>query len=260
MAGIPASLAHGHYRVLLAALVIVVFVAGAMAASSLLTHNPPPPLDWFAVVTASLVVVIFLWPPQFHNHFSAFLAPFLALAVALSASGLLAAIQPRTQALGAGRWLRWIAVSLAGVVIAGLGASQVRLGHWHVHLIAHGPAAVQRVIPPGACALSDEVSYLLLANRFISDVPGCPRILDGLGTDLALSNGLSPATGAGRIPAVAAVWGETFQHAQYVLLTAKNSRRIAWTPAMRTYFQSNFRQVLTGHGYHLYKRKALRSP
>jgi hypothetical protein len=42
---------------------------------------------------------------------------------------------------------------------------------------------------------------------------------------------------------VAAVWNYAFSHAQYVILTATNGRRVAWTPALESYFASHFTQI-----------------
>jgi hypothetical protein len=91
--------------------------------------------------------------------------------------------------------------------------------------------------------LTDQVSLTIDANRFVSATPGCPQVVDTLGTDLALSHGLTPNTGAGRVPAVAAVWAQALSHAQYLLLTHDNSRRIAWSRSLRAYFRSHFRRV-----------------
>jgi hypothetical protein len=129
------------------------------------------------------------------------------------------------------------------------------------HLTPHGnpPAAADRIIPPGACVLTDEVAFTILADRFVSDLPGCSLMVDGLGTDLALSHGLKPSTGAGKVPAVAAVWRSAFDHAQYVWLTTLNARRIPWTPALRAYFSKDFVVVLKdGRRDTLYARRGLR--
>jgi hypothetical protein len=118
-------------------------------------------------------------------------------------------------------------------------------------------AAAARRIPPGSCVVTDEVSLVLLAGRFTATAPGCPAVLDGLGTDLALSGGRKPATGAGRAPAVAAVWWQAFRHARFVWLSRLNHRRIAWAPALRGYFRGHFSRVLTDRrGDALYRRTA----
>jgi hypothetical protein len=104
--------------------------------------------------------------------------------------------------------------------------------------------------------LTDQVSVTINANRFVSASPGCPQLLDTLGTDLALSHGLTPDTGAGRVPAVAAVWAAAFSHAQYLLLTHDYSRRIALSRSLRAYVRTHFRRVyVSPKGLTLYVRE-----
>ena len=104
-------------------------------------------------------------------------------------------------------------------------------------------AAGRRIIPPGACVATDQVSILTAASRFSSDVSGCSPRVDGLATDYALSHGRNGDTGAGRVPAVAAAWRDMFTHAPSAWLSG-STRRIAWTPALRAYFRARFRPVL----------------
>jgi hypothetical protein len=115
-------------------------------------------------------------------------------------------------------------------------------------------AAAARAIPPGACVLADEVSYLVAANRFVSRAPGCPEIDDGTGVNYALSHGLSTGTGAGRVPSVAALWLSAFAHVQYVWLSVHDTKRIPWTPAITSYFQAHFTRVPGLPGLKLYRR------
>jgi hypothetical protein len=120
-------------------------------------------------------------------------------------------------------------------------------------------AALQRVIPPGACVLTDEVSYTIAADRFVSSVPGCSQVVDGVGTDLALGHGRNGVTGAGRVPAVRSVWDQALRSAQFVWLSSKldsvEARRIAWTPSLRAYFFGHFRLVRgAGLPDNLYRR------
>ncbi len=81
---------------------IAAFVVAACALALLLTRRLPPPLEWFGYASAAAVAGIFLWPAQFHYHFSGFLAPFLGLSVALPAARLLDAILDRTRVTAAG--------------------------------------------------------------------------------------------------------------------------------------------------------------
>jgi hypothetical protein len=248
----------GHATVLLATEALVVCVAAAVIFGSLLTRHLPPALDWFGLVTAALVAVMFLWPSQFHYHFAAFFAPFLALSIALPVSRLVAGVGAVAGGPGDGRWLDRAVSGVVALAIVVFAVVQARGESSATLVIGRVPAAAARMIPPGACVLTDQVSLTIVANRFTSDVPGCSQMVDGLGTDLALSHGLKPSTGAGRVPAVAAVWRSAFDHAQYVWLSWGSVRRVPWNPSLTAYFHGNFVRVLRD-GTHdsLYIRKGL---
>ena len=84
-------------------IVVVVIIAAVTVLGSRLAHSPPPALDWFATGTCALVVVAFLWPADFYYHYAGFLAPFLALALALPASRLLGGAACRARPAGGSR-------------------------------------------------------------------------------------------------------------------------------------------------------------
>jgi alpha-1,2-mannosyltransferase len=251
-----------NQAVLIASIAIPALVVLAVAGAWMVTRRRPPALDWFALATAALVVAAFMWPADFYYHYSDFLAPFLALCVGLPVARLTAGLQEagwRPARDGrAGRAA--IAVTLAA--IAAMAVSQV-YHEGRARTSVHEFAALQRVIPPGACVLTDEVSYTIAADRFLSSVPGCSPVVDGIGTDLALGHGRNGVTGAGRVPAVAAVWNQALRTAQYVWLSSTldsvEARRIAWTPALRAYFSAHFRPV-DGPGLpdNLYRRAGQR--
>ena len=262
MIGIPGASNWTNSTLLVACLAVVAFVAILQVAAWLVTRRPTPPLDWFATVSAVLIVAIFLWPPYFASHYSAFLAPFLAMAVGLPLARLVAGIRGTGQtrqhaATGqAGPWLARFGLVLAGLAIIVAGAvASAPTGSLSKSRRA-SPIVVGRLVPAGACVATDQASFLLLANRFTSDVPGCTQMVDGLGTDLALSGGRRPGSGAGKVPAVAAAWSQAFGHAGYVLLSDKSALRIPWTPQLKGYFHQNFKRMLHGYGYTLYKRTA----
>src|SRR5580693_10485878 len=250
--------AHPRTLIELLTAILIVAVALVIAAGWLLSHRAPPQLDWFALVTTAVITVMFLWPDQFHYHFAAFLAPFFALAIALPLGRLLDTLSTGTPWLaerrGAELWKP--AAALASLAIVLLAMEQ---GSHEAHLqlpLGPVPAKVESIIPKGACVGTDQVSYLLMANRFSPDQANCPHMLDGLGSDLGFSNGLKPATGAGNVPAVQALWREEFQKAQFIWLSYNAYRRVAWDPALRTYFHDNFVLVFK-HSWHdsLYARK-----
>jgi hypothetical protein len=235
------------------ALVVLLFtaaVAGFVGLGSLgawtRLDRPPPALDWWVAVTGGLMALIFLWPPQFHYHFVGFLVPFLAMAVGLTAARLVqAGVSVRS----------WV----AGLAVLGLAVATVVQVRYEAPLSASvSPAqlaAARRVIPPGACVLADEVSYLVLSDRFETRVPGCAEIDDGTGVNYALSHGLNSLTGAARVPAVAALWRSAFSHAQYVWLSVHAYKRIPWDPALSGYFHARFARVPGLPGLRLYRRR-----
>jgi hypothetical protein len=243
---------------------IIAFVIVACALALLLARQLPPPIEWFAFASTAAVVAIFLWPAQFHYHFSGFLAPFVGLSMALPAARAMAAVRARADGSAAaqsraGQLLCWTAAGLAAVLLA--------VGTWsqaafESKLEPDAPVAMiaagRQIIPPGACVLADNSAYTIVTNRFLSSVPGCPAIDDGTGANYALSHGHGALTGAGRVPAVAAMWHSAFAHAQYVWLTGLSRLRIAWNPALRAYFKANFAHVANHtHDLRLYVRKDL---
>jgi len=266
-----------HLLVIGAVLLIVAVVAGSVALGFLLTWRLPPVLDLFALAASGLIVLAFFWSDQFHYHFAAFLAPFLAMAIGLALSALVRDIRlvfggdaAAGDAGGGGAAgvggdgtppvLLWGATFLAGLAI--LCMAVVQFG-WETHNAPHLKLSVvthaQRLIPPGSCLLADEVSFAVMANRLVSDVPGCSLLLDATGTNYAYSHGRDPETGAARYARVDAVWTYAFDHAQFVWLSGLNNHRVAWTPQLRAYFQSHFTEILSaGNAGHLYRRIGLK--
>ena len=239
---------------------VIVIIAGLMVLGVRLTRQAPPALDIFATATFGLAVVAFLWPSDFYNHYAAFLAPFLALAIALPLSRVLGAPPVAGARARPVVLLRRGAAVLAAAALAALAVLQ---GVAESHLAAAIPAseisAAERMIPPGACVVTDQVSYTIAINRFTSAVPGCSVMVDGVGSDYALSGGHNALTGAGRVPAVEQLWMSAFRSAQYLWITASSAPRIPWTPRLRAYFLANFVPLTEGPDW-LYIRKAGHSP
>ena len=233
-------------------IVVVLALAAISLIGSRLAHSAPPALDWFVTGTCALVVAAFLWPADFYYHYAGFLAPFVGLVIALPVSRLLSALPPD----GTRRWIRptrpW-ATGIAAVALVTLTVFQVIAeSHEYSGVPASEIAQVQRIIPPGACVATDQASYTIAVNRFVSAVPGCSLMIDGVGTDYALSNGRNGETGAGSAPAVEAAWMAQFRTAKYAWLTSQEYRRIPWTPRLRAYFRSHFTPLTDG----LYARTA----
>jgi hypothetical protein len=226
------------------------FVGWCVLRASVLTRRPPPRLEWFALLSAVLVLASFLWPADYYLHYGWFFAPFLGLAVALPAARLLTAgrsglTSPRFGGLGGSALL----IGLAVIVIVVMAEVQLRQ---EARLTAISPsAAAQRHIAAGACVLTDNSALTIVADRFSSRSAGCSALVDAIGTDYALASGRNGVTGAGRIPALQAVWRTALAHAQYVWIACppeagpgcKSNRRVPWTPSLTGYLSRHFRRV-----------------
>jgi hypothetical protein len=229
-----------------AGIAVVLVIAAVTMLGSRLAHSPPPALDRFATGSCVLVVAAFLWPVDFYYHYAAFLAPFLALTVALPSARLLAVLPGGRTHTGPG-WLRRSAMMTAATVLTVLTIFQaIAESRQSTSVPVSEIAAARRLIPPGACVATDQASNTIAIDRFVSTEPGCSLMIDGLGTDYALCGGRSPRTDAGRSPAVEAVWMSAFRAARYVWLTIGSYRRIPWTPQLRAYFSSHFAPLTEG--------------
>ncbi len=218
------------------AICLAVALAGTVIVAWRVTGRGPSRLEWFALATAALVIVAFLVPDDFYYHYPAFLAPFLGMAFALPAARLLDGwTAPSTR-------LRRSAIWVAGLVLLVLPLAAPGADYSPTPTYADALPAIDRVIPAGACVLSDQASLLIALDRFDTSVPGCSVMVDGTGTSYALGHGQSALT-AGRVPAVAALWQQGFDAASYVLLTSYNPYRIAWTPQLKAYFSGHFTRV-----------------
>ncbi len=227
--------------------VVIIVVAVLMALGSWLSHRRPPPLDWFAAVTCLLVVAAFLWPADFYEHYSAFLAPFLALSLALPLARVAAALPRQGKRARPTRLARRAATIVAAVTLAALAVLQgIAESHLASSVLASELSAAEHTVPAGACVLTDQVSYTIAIDRFVSTSPGCSLMVDGVGSDYTLSQGHNGLTGAGRSPAVEQLWLSAFRSARYVWLTGTASRRIPWTPQLRAYLQAHFRLLNRG--------------
>jgi alpha-1,2-mannosyltransferase len=184
----------------------------------------PSQLEWFALAVAVLAATAILSYSAFFYHYPSFVAPWLALAL----GGAAGCLPDRAS-------IRRVVVTVAAVVTLAVAAVQARA---LAPLSVPDGAQVGRLIPPGACVVTDQVSDLISADRF--DTPhGCPEIIDSLATTLVISHGVSIQGGAGKMPAVVGAWRSILGRARYVLLAPGSARRIppsAW-------FRENFAPV-----------------
>jgi hypothetical protein len=183
---------------LLVAVILLTALAGLIVGALAWPRRRPTALEWFAMTTMVAVGVLLLAPSEFYDHYAAFFAPFLALTVGCAVDRLWG-----TRHVRAG-------LALAAVAISALAFNQARIIYGE-----HGnlyPATIGAVIPAGACTLSDNPSYGLTTDRFLSTVPGCDNsIPDPYGTTLSYGGGT---------PEALAFWQQRIDHADYLVLYA----------------------------------------
>ena len=200
-------------------------------------------LDWFALICTFVVTGMLFSPSEWYVHYAAFAGPFLAVLVGLSAARLVAARQPPVKKPR--NWVRVWAGVVAALLIAAMGAAD---GYIVVTTLypARDLSAASALIPPGACVLTDTAAATVVIGRFSASSPGCPVIVDTVGTLIATTHGKDFVAGPGVLQADTQVWQQAFQQARYVWLIGNNGytgARIAWTPALHAYFETHFRLI-----------------
>jgi len=180
------------------------------------------------------VAALLMLPAQFYGHYAAFIAPFLAIAVA-SAVGLL--VPPTLVRTG---------LAIAALGLIALTANHVRvIGGEHA---ADRALSIDAVIPAGACALADSPADLITADRFVSASPGCgDNITDPYGTTISYG---------GSKPAAVAVWRHAFENTDYLVLYSLRNGRIPLVPSLRAELDAHFTLVSTD-GLLIYVRNGL---
>ncbi len=239
------------HAVLLAVVCAAAAVAvGASLWATLASGELPPALETFALFTTALVAIAFLWPIDYYYHYAAFFGPFLALAVVLPVSRLAGVLRSRREAAGSARgpavsrvlYQGGLAVTAAVVLVLAVLQARTQPDP-NYRGVADAVVADERIIPAGSCVVADAVSYTIAANRFESSVPGCPLIVDSIGSDYTLSHGRNGVSGAGDTPAVRQFWLSALSHAQFVWLSGEWRRRLPWPPAIASYFSAHFRLI-----------------
>ncbi|HJY02810.1 MAG TPA: glycosyltransferase family 87 protein [Streptosporangiaceae bacterium] len=200
-------------------------------------------LDWFALICTLVVTGMLFSPSEWYVHYAAFAGPFLAVLVGLSAGRLVAARHPPVKKPRP--WVRVCAGVVAALLIAAMGAAD---GYIVVTTLypARDLSAASALIPPGACVLTDTAAATVVIDRFSASSPGCPAIVDTVGTLIATTHGKDFVAGPGVLQADTQVWQQAFQQARYVWLIGNNGytgARIAWTPALHAYFETHFRLI-----------------
>jgi hypothetical protein len=217
---------------------IIVLVVAVLVCAGYLTAcraggRLPAALDWYALIGVVAVIGMLLWPYGYWPHYGAVAGPFIALVLALPA-GLLRPAEHRGQITAL---LSVGAVAALLIVAAGLNQFGTESGLTASTTLA--PAA-DRLIPAGACVVTDYSSLTISADRFITDPARCPDMVDSYGTLLAVTGGRKAAARQ-EVSKLTALWRSEFAVASYVWLEYGDEGRIPWTSGLYTYFISHFR-------------------
>jgi hypothetical protein len=219
--------------VLLLLAVAAIVAIGYMAACRAGARRPAA-LDWYALIGLAAVTGMLLWPYGYFTHYGAVAGPFIALVLALPA-GLLRPAEHRLQIVPL------LAVcAVAVVVVTALGlrqfATETRLHSW-----TSQAARADRLIPPGACVLTNDSSLTVSAGRFVPATPGCPALVDAYGTLLAMTDGRKLLASPREVRSVTALWSAEFARVPYVWLETGSQGQIPWTASLYDYFADHFR-------------------
>ncbi len=206
------------------AIVATIVLAAIVIAAFVLPQRRPAPFEWFAIAATILAASAQLGPAWYYAHYAAFISPFLGMLLGISLARLL---EPRSSRL---------AIAIAGASAAVLLVNQVLVLHSESAMdIA---AAVDAVVPAGACTLSDAPSNLVTTNRFVSTTSGCTDMTDPQGATLSHEYGSS---GAQRL------WSVAVEHADYLVTSTPFADwYIPPDATLRAYVAQNFRLVHAG--------------
>jgi hypothetical protein len=238
MAGVP-DLFEGLVVVVVGALVCLALVVAWTAARAPARSS----LERYGVVAVVVTAAGLAWPAAFYYHYAAFLAPFLALPLGVAADGLYAL---RRRALAVGAVSALVAVGTVHAVRAIQTTDQP--GRPDIAWLA-------RAVPAGACAITDNPSVLLLADRF-SAPPGCSDLVDADGSTLAWSGGRRGYQALSRPPAITD-WLGVLRQTDYIVVTqGLVPARVPWGPALLGYLYGHFRPSAAHPGLVVWARRS----
>jgi alpha-1,2-mannosyltransferase len=196
--------------------------------------RPLTPLDRYVLAGAVVVTAMMFVPSEWYEHYAAFDGPFVVLALALPVARLAAAAAPGT----AGTF----AAATAAAVVTALALASVSASARQVPV--RSIAAARGLIPPGACVVTDTASATISIDRFTAASPGCPQLVDSVGTLIATTRGQDLTGSQAALAADTSAWQDAFSRARYVWLIGNGGNtggRIAWTWSLRGYFDRHFR-------------------
>ena len=200
-------------------------------------------LERYAVVVVVLTAAGLTWPAAFYYHYAAFLAPFLALPLGLAAD--------------------WLYRARGRALVVGAASALVVVGTVHAVRVVQTtdpPGAVDiawldRALPAGACAITDDPSVLVLADRF--NAPrGCSDMVDADGSTLSWSGGRRGYQALSEPQAITDWLGVLGQTGYVVVTQGMAPARVPWGPALLGYLHDHFRLSAEQSGVAVWARRS----
>lgn len=192
---------------------------------------------WLSLTVLLVAVPAFLLSGPYFSHYSAFLAP--SLAIALGRAGAQFSDNPSHRL-----------PSSALVATAALYATFLLVGAGRPLLKWSGQGdialAVERVVPQQACIFTDAQSLAVAANRLATSSRSCPQWVDGRGYALTLTGEKAGDFYPNGFQRLARWQHETvvqLQTADYLLLRGRTAALSEWDSSTRDYVHAHFRLV-----------------
>jgi hypothetical protein len=262
LTGFPYTAMGPTIKEAIVALSIVAFVI-VIAFSRRSEHES---LDFFFLLSSLITLLALLTASDSYNYYYYFSAPFLLGVFAISLARLSPAVKKVIDSVGISNAIRRFTAWASMVAGLGLVISLLLYGttfySYYMSFWGEKESIIPEIslqIPPGSCVIYLQSISGLLANRFQTDDPKCPNVVDPYGMWMAWGYQLvTPA------PAFVKEWKSYFQNAQFVVLGAPyngqtvnpgapTSSIIPWNHELKNWFKTNYHLVLDKPGVDIYK-------
>jgi hypothetical protein len=253
--GLQSVPSRGSIADWVAVAVVLVLVAGFFAARRHWSR-----LEWFLFGATAVTVAAMLTSAEFFEQYAYFVFPLGAMLLA-TCVGRIGEFASRASDRMRGRSAGavWIAGVVALPAVLVVGALSLIPSDLNAERALLAPAAdpghlVARVIPPGACVVTEDPMILVNANRFVAAEPGCPKVVDAYGMWLTDNEAKPPPAQPPYPSAFTAKWRAWLERADYVALSVPLSNYIPWTPELAAWFETNYTLELTLPRTFVYRR------
>ena len=256
LTGVRSFVGHGGSSTI--AWVLAAVICALIVCVATLTRRRLGAFEAFAFVSWVGLTCAVIVTNEFYDYYSYAPAAFGCLTIGC-ALGLIRGSAGVNQ--GSSVHLRHFAVPV--VIVAFCFVAIPRgVGYAREFMAASGPfdpsAAIDAVIPAGACVLSDQMSLIVDADRVTPASSGCPAVVDPYGSWLAADSANPPPSSGPYSAALVSEWSEWLDHARYLLLEfpIPQSRVIPASPGVVKQFTEDFQLRYSSYGANVYERRS----